>query len=200
MVRDPSTNRVKEDSENEEESEDENEMNVDDEENNDEKEMEKVIKEEMNEEESENEIDAEKEKVIKKEMNVEDEKNNEENDISNNVNGNFITHNEGCICCRRMINGVCKYTSTVTGESYKIDGYYMCNTSNCIYLVTCTICDAQYVGKTTTSMRERHKDHRNNIKNNQCGLKKWELIWILTWKRLCNISNYVLLHLLINAP
>ena len=45
-----------------------------------------------NDKESENEIDAEKEKVIKKEMNVEDQENNEENDISNNVNGNFITH------------------------------------------------------------------------------------------------------------
>merc|ERR1712208_137878 len=47
-----------------------------------------------NDKESENEIDVEKEKVIKKEMYVEDGKNNEENDISNNVNGNFIIHNE----------------------------------------------------------------------------------------------------------
>ena len=86
------------------------------------------------------------------------------------VNGNFITHKEGCICCRRMINGVSEYTSTVTGETYKIDGYYTCNTSNCIYLVTCGICNAQYVGKTTMSMRERHMNHRKDIKNNQFGL------------------------------
>ena len=75
-----------------------------------------------------------------------------------------------CICCRRMINGGSEYTSTVTGETYKIDGYYTCNTSNCIYLVTCGICNAQYVGKTTRSMRERHRDHRAKIKNNICGL------------------------------
>ena len=46
----------------------------------------------------------------------------------------------------------------------------MCNTSNCIYLVTCGICDAQYIGKTTMSMRERHVNHRSEIKTNQCGL------------------------------
>ena len=69
-----------------------------------------------------------------------------------------------------MINGVSEYTSTVTGETYKINGYYTCNTSNCVYLVTCGICDAQYIGKTTTSMRERHTKHRSEIRNNQCGL------------------------------
>ena len=54
-------------------------------------------------------------------MNVDNEENNDKNDISDNVNGNFITHKEGCICCRRMINGVSEYTSTVTGETCKID-------------------------------------------------------------------------------
>ena len=82
--------------ENNEDSENDKEYENDEDSENDkeyENEMEKVIKEEMDEEESENEIDVEKEKVIKKEMNVEDGKNNEENDISNNVNGNFIILN-----------------------------------------------------------------------------------------------------------
>ena len=69
-----------------------------------------------------------------------------------------------------MINGISEYTSTVAGEKYKIDGYYTCETSNCIYLVTCGICDMQYIGKTTTSMRTRHKDHRTQIKANRFGL------------------------------
>ena len=57
---------------------------------------------------------------------VEMEKVIEVDDISDvrGVNGNFIIHKEGCTCCRRMINGVSEYTSTVTGETYKIDGYY----------------------------------------------------------------------------
>ena len=47
------------------------------------------------------------------------------------ANGNFIIHNEGCTCCKRMINGVSEYASTVTNEKYKIDGIYTCETSNC---------------------------------------------------------------------
>ena len=80
----------------------------------------------------------------------------EQNNISDAcaVNGNFIIHNKGCMCCRRMSNGVCEYTSTVTGETFKIDGDYTCETNNCVYLVTCRICNMQYVGKTTTSMKK----------------------------------------------
>ena len=79
-------------------------------------------------------------------------------------------HNKGCICCRRIANGVSKYTSTVTKQSYKIDGNYTCETNNCIYLVTCGICEEQYVGKTTMSMKKRHLKHRNDIKANRFGL------------------------------
>ena len=61
-------------------------------------------------------------------------------------------HKKGCICCRIIANGVFKYTSTVTEQSYKIDGHYTCETNNCMYLVTCGICDEQYVGKTTRNI------------------------------------------------
>ena len=48
----------------------------------------------------------------------------EQNDISDAYadNGIFIIHKKGCICCKRIINGISEYTSTVTGETYKIDG------------------------------------------------------------------------------
>ena len=52
---------------------------------------------------------------------------------------------EGCTCCKRMTNGVSGYTSTVTGEKYKIDGSNTCKTFNGIYLVTCGICNMQYM-------------------------------------------------------
>ena len=85
-------------------------------------------------------------------------------------NGNFIIHDKACICCKRMSNKISEYTSTVTRESYKIDDDYTCKSSNCIYLVTCGICDKQYVGKTTMSMRKRHGLHRYEIKANTFGL------------------------------
>ena len=87
--------------------------------------------------------------------------------MSEKRNGNFIIHRT---CCKRMTNKISEYTSTVTRESYKIDDNYTCKSSNCIYLVTCGICDKQYVGKTTMSMRKRHKKHRYEIKNNASGL------------------------------
>ena len=90
--------------------------------------------------------------------------------MSEKRNGNFIIHDKVCICCKRMMNKISEYTSTVTHESYKIDGDYTCKSSNCIYLVTCGICDKQYVGKTMRCMRKRHKDHRNDIKANIGGL------------------------------
>ena len=79
-------------------------------------------------------------------------------------------HNKGCICCRRIANDVSKYTSTVTKHSYTIDGNYTCKSSKCIYLVTCRICDKQYVGRTTRSMIKRHREHRKDIKANTIGL------------------------------
>ena len=82
----------------------------------------------------------------------------------------MANHDKGCICCRRIANDVSKYTSTVTKQSYMIDGNYTCKTNNCIYLVTCGICEEQYVGKTTKSMRKRHVQHRCDIKNNRSGL------------------------------
>ena len=82
----------------------------------------------------------------------------------------MANHDKECFCCRRIANDVSKYTSTVTKQSYTIDGNYTCKTNNCIYLVTCEICKEQYVGKTTTSMRQRHRDHRKDIKANASGL------------------------------
>ena len=106
-----------------------------------------------------NEMDKQNEEDIKEEI------------CDEAANGNFIIHKkEDCICCKRITNGVSGYTSSISGEKYKIDGSYTCETSNCIYLVTCGICDAQYIGKTTMSMRTRHQCHRGEIKRNENGL------------------------------
>merc|ERR1711936_1557642 len=86
--------------------------------------------------------------------------------MSEKRNGNFVIHDKVCTCCKIMTNKISEYTSSVTRESYKIDDNYTCKSSNCIYLVTCGICDKQYVGKTTRSMIKTHWDHRRDIKAN----------------------------------
>ena len=40
--------------------------------------------------------------------------------MSEKRNGNFIIHDKVCTCCERMMNEISEYTSTVTGENYKI--------------------------------------------------------------------------------
>ena len=46
----------------------------------------------------------------------------------------------------------------------------MCVDKLLIYLVTCTICEAQYVGQTTNEMRKRHYGHRAEIRGKVDGL------------------------------
>ena len=49
------------------------------------------------------------------ENNKENYKGIEEEMYGEAANGNFIIHKKGCTCCKRMINGISEYTSTVTG-------------------------------------------------------------------------------------
>ena len=117
------------------------------------------------------------------EMDKHDEEDIKEEICDEAANGNFIIHKkEDYICCKRITNSVSGYTSSISGEKYKIDGSYTCETSNCIYLVTCGICDAQYIGKTTMSMKIRHQCHRGKLKEMKMD---WELIFpnmLKKWK------------------
>ena len=62
------------------------------------------------------------------------------------------------------------YSSTIksskTGKVYNINSNLNCNSSNCIYVISCTKCDKQYVGKTITPLRHRFNNHRKDIRNN----------------------------------
>ena len=46
---------------------------------------------------------------------------------------------------------------------YKIKENMYCNSTNLIYLITCTKCQKQYVGETGRSIRDRVNDHRSDI-------------------------------------
>ena len=75
---------------------------------------------------------------------------------------------------------------------------------NCIYLVTCGICDVQYIGKTSQTMRKRHGLHRSHIKANRYGLgshffKHSEDIGIDMDSNMEDIMQHFKLPLLINT-
>ena len=71
-----------------------------------------------------------------------------------------------CATCQH-INEATYFTSTTTRKSYPIRSKFTCSSSNVIYLITCTNCKKQYVGKTTKTLRERINHHRSTILRNQ---------------------------------
>ena len=69
--------------------------------------------------------------------------------------------------CNRLQCTTCThldyFQSTSTKKTYPIHQSYTCTSTNIIYLITCTKCRKQYVGQTTTSLRERINRHRSSI-------------------------------------
>lgn len=70
-------------------------------------------------------------------------------------------HNQ-CIACNHahVIN---TFTSCNTGESHQVRQYINCNTRYVVYLITCKVCNIQYVGCTTTALKTRIKRHLSDV-------------------------------------
>jgi hypothetical protein len=74
--------------------------------------------------------------------------------------------------CRKLRCQICKYmteghtfTSTTTNKEYTIKGNFNCQSSYVIYLITCSECQIQYVGQTSTTFNSRMSSHRHDIKH-----------------------------------
>ena len=81
------------------------------------------------------------------------------------------------LCCNFKHDSTFK--STTTNRLYKAkvpDNVYLvdCNTQNCIYLITCSVCNMQYVGETVQRVKDRVNSHRKGLKNpekdNTCNI------------------------------
>ena len=84
--------------------------------------------------------------------------------------GNFKLHSKRCMCCERMEDGKTKLVSSKTKREYKIKRHYTCQTTFCVYVLTCKLCWAQYTGQTTRSMQKRHYGHRSEVKRCEEGM------------------------------
>ena len=87
-----------------------------------------------------------------------------------------VVQDPGCRKCGRcsvscpvLVEGS-KFTSTNTKKTYSIKKKLDCNSSFVIYLSTCKRCKGQYVGKSTTPLKRRHSNHRQEIKKDIGGL------------------------------
>ena len=71
-----------------------------------------------------------------------------------------------CHCCNSIIESN-HFKSTYTKHTYPINTYMNCNSSNIIYLITCSKCKIQYVGETNRKLKDRLNDHKSNIRTNK---------------------------------
>ena len=75
-----------------------------------------------------------------------------------------------CILCKDQFNSSTVFKSSVTNERFVFDGVCdakACKTRNVVYLITCQLCNIQYVGETTTPLASRFYGHRGAIKRSQ---------------------------------
>jgi tripartite motif-containing protein 2/3 len=85
--------------------------------------------------------------------------------------------NPGCYKCSRGCKVSCSkmketktFMSSNTKKSYKIRDHLDCDSSFVVYLITCTRCSGQYVGKSVTTFKKRHSNHKCEIRTKKGGL------------------------------
>ncbi len=83
--------------------------------------------------------------------------------LSENINK---CKNRSCRYCP-LLNKSGKVKSTSTGRSYATLKNITCKSSNLVYLITCKVCNLQYVGQTYRTLSERFQGHFNDISNNR---------------------------------
>jgi hypothetical protein len=68
------------------------------------------------------------------------------------------------------------YRTAKTNREYKITIYHICENTYILYLAHCSLCNMDYVGQSTQSMRARHLGHRGEIRSGADGLGRHFLV------------------------
>ena len=76
--------------------------------------------------------------------------------------GSFRCMGSRCKTCKH-VNVTNTFNSTYTRRQYKIANRLDCKSCNVVYLITCNLCNKQYVGETLRRLCDRLTDHRSNI-------------------------------------
>lgn len=72
-----------------------------------------------------------------------------------------------CDLCNNYFTESASFQSCATGRSYKIKQRLNCSSANAVYLATCTKCNLQYVGSTSTEFKVRFRNHKSAMKTNK---------------------------------
>ena len=80
--------------------------------------------------------------------------------------GSFKCNGKRCQTCLN-VKETDTFTSTTTGETYKINHQFNCNSKCLVYLLTCKVCLKQYVGQTVEDFRLRWNNYKSNDRKYQ---------------------------------
>ncbi|KAK3099849.1 hypothetical protein FSP39_010733 [Pinctada imbricata] len=84
--------------------------------------------------------------------------------------GSFSTcTNKRCKLCPRS-QTTSTFKSTNTGHEYKILTNVSCKSRNVVYLITCRVCQKQYIGETEDGLNMRINNHRSSITTGKMNL------------------------------
>ena len=84
--------------------------------------------------------------------------------------GSFRCGSKHCEVCK-YITETDTFTSSVTGETYKINYRLNCNDKCLVYLLTCNKCKKQYTGQTSDNFRGRWNNYKSKSKSFKRGEK-----------------------------
>ena len=84
--------------------------------------------------------------------------------------GSYKCGNKRCEVCQ-FITETDTFTSTVTGETFKINHRFDCNSKSLVYLLTCNQCKKQYTGQTTDNFRARWNNYKSKSRSFDKGEK-----------------------------
>ena len=84
--------------------------------------------------------------------------------------GSFKCGNKCCEVCQ-YITEADTFTSSVTGETLKINHRFDCNSKCLVYLLTCNECKKQYTGQTTDNFRKRWNNYKSKSRSFDRGEK-----------------------------
>ena len=70
------------------------------------------------------------------------------------------------MCAERQNSTEISFKSGKKFRTHAVTGHFTCDSSSIISLLSCTTCNAAYVGGTGCKLREQLNHHRSNIRNN----------------------------------
>ena len=97
---------------------------------------------------------------------------------SDATTGNFNFSSKRSKICKILVPGK-EFKSVVTKKSYKMNFRFDSNSSDVIYLMSCTVCGRQYTSITVTKFRERFNQDKSNVNlcsQGVCGLMQEKMI------------------------